>query len=146
MFTKIIGHVGHFRWLGPNVWWEISQFWIEYIEPITQMSDEPWKFSGNTVFIWALSCSMAAWRYCRVVDPNFNGPRNVNLHTYTACVQQIFKTASKFKQHFDSAQNRGMMSTSCHRNIDTGNWVAQISTKSFKLGAICFRLLIRALA
>ena len=68
VFTKIIGHVGHFRWLGPNVWWEISQFWIEYIKPITQMSDEAWKFSGNTVFIWALSCSMAAWRYCRVVE------------------------------------------------------------------------------
>ena len=24
VFTKIIRHVGHFRWLGPNVWWEIS--------------------------------------------------------------------------------------------------------------------------
>ena len=48
VFTKIIGHVGHFRWLGPNVWWEISQIWIEYIKPIGQMSDEPWKFFMNT--------------------------------------------------------------------------------------------------
>ena len=49
VFTKIIGHVGHFRWLDPNVWWEISQFRIEFIKPIRQMSDEPWKFFGNTV-------------------------------------------------------------------------------------------------
>ena len=48
VFTKIIGHVGHFRWLGPNVWWEISQIWIEYIKSIGQMSDEPWKFFMNT--------------------------------------------------------------------------------------------------
>ena len=48
MVMKIIGHVGHFRWLGPNVWWEISQFWIEYIKPIGQLSDGPWKFFVNT--------------------------------------------------------------------------------------------------
>ena len=24
VFTKIIRHIWHFRWLGPNVWWEIS--------------------------------------------------------------------------------------------------------------------------
>ena len=51
VFTKIIGHVGHFRWLGPNVWWEISQIWIEYIKPIRHMfddCDEPWKFFGYT--------------------------------------------------------------------------------------------------
>ena len=35
-FMKIISH---FRWLGPNVWWEISQIWIEYIKPIGQMSE-----------------------------------------------------------------------------------------------------------
>ena len=29
VFMKIIGH---FRWLGPNVRWEISQIWIEYIK------------------------------------------------------------------------------------------------------------------
>ena len=46
VFTKIIGHVGHFRWLGLNVWWwwEISQILIGYIKSIGQMSDEPWKF------------------------------------------------------------------------------------------------------
>ena len=33
VFTKIIGHVGHFWLLGPNVWWDISQTWIEYISP-----------------------------------------------------------------------------------------------------------------
>ena len=49
VFMKIIGHVGHFRWLGPNVWWEISQIWIEYIKPIRQMSDEPRKFFSCTV-------------------------------------------------------------------------------------------------
>ena len=48
MFTKIIGHVGHFRWLGPNVLWEISRIWIEYIKPIGQMSDESLKFFGYT--------------------------------------------------------------------------------------------------
>ena len=47
-FMKIIGHVRHFRWLGPNVWWEISQIWIQYIKPIGQMSDEPWKFFSYT--------------------------------------------------------------------------------------------------
>ena len=36
VFMKIIGHVRHFRWIYPNVWWEISQIWIEYIEPIRQ--------------------------------------------------------------------------------------------------------------
>ena len=44
VFMKIIGHVRHFRWLGPNVWWEISQIWIECIKLIRQMSDESWKF------------------------------------------------------------------------------------------------------
>ena len=48
MFTNIIGHVGYLWWVGPNVWWEISQIWIEYIQPIEQMSDEPWKFLGYT--------------------------------------------------------------------------------------------------
>ena len=46
---KIIGHVGHFRWQAPNAWWEIWQLWIEYIKPIGQMSDEPWKFFCNTL-------------------------------------------------------------------------------------------------
>ena len=49
VFTKIIGHIGHFRWHGPNVRWEISQIWIEYIKSIGQMSDEPWKFFGYSV-------------------------------------------------------------------------------------------------
>ena len=51
VFMKIIGHIRHFRWLGPNVWWEISQIWIEYIKPIGQMSEESWKFFGYTVFL-----------------------------------------------------------------------------------------------
>ena len=45
VFMKIIGH---FRWLGPNVWWEISQIWIGSIKAIRQMSDESWKFFGYT--------------------------------------------------------------------------------------------------
>ena len=40
-----------FRWLGPNVWWEISQIWIEHIKPIGQMSDRPWTFFGYTGFL-----------------------------------------------------------------------------------------------
>ena len=51
VFTKIIGHVGHLRWLGPNVWWDISQIWIEYIKPIGHMSHEPWKFFGYTAIL-----------------------------------------------------------------------------------------------
>ena len=45
---KIIGHVRHFQRLGPNVWWEISQIWIECIKSIRQMYDEPWKYFGYT--------------------------------------------------------------------------------------------------
>ena len=52
VYAKYVGHVKHFRWLGPNVWWEILQIYIEYIKPIRQMSDEPWKFFAYT----ALSC------------------------------------------------------------------------------------------
>ena len=48
VLTKIIGHVAHFRWPGPNVWCEISQIWIEYIKPMRQMSDEPRKFFSYT--------------------------------------------------------------------------------------------------
>ena len=29
VFTKLIGYVGHFRWLGPKVCREISQIWIK---------------------------------------------------------------------------------------------------------------------
>ena len=42
---EIIGHIGYFRWLGPNVWWEISQIRIEYIKPIRRMNHE--SFSGT---------------------------------------------------------------------------------------------------
>ena len=48
VFMKTIRHIGHFRWLVPNVSWEISQIWIEYIKPIGQISDESWKFFGYT--------------------------------------------------------------------------------------------------
>ena len=48
VFMKIMGHIGHFRWLGPNVSWEISQIWIEYMKLIGQMSDELWHFFGYT--------------------------------------------------------------------------------------------------
>ena len=47
VFTKILEHNRHFHRLGPNVWWEISQIWIEFIKPIGQMSDELWKFSAT---------------------------------------------------------------------------------------------------
>ena len=33
VFMKIIRHIRHFWWLGPNFWWEISHIWIEYIKP-----------------------------------------------------------------------------------------------------------------
>ena len=45
---KIIRHIEILRWLGPNVWWEISQIWIEYLQPVGQMSDESWKFFRYT--------------------------------------------------------------------------------------------------
>ena len=54
VFTKIIGHIRHFWWLGPNVWWGISQIWIEYIKPIGQMSDEPWEFFGYSAILRAI--------------------------------------------------------------------------------------------
>ena len=56
--TKIIGHVRHFWWLGPNVWWEILQFCIDHIKSIGQMSDEPWRFFGNTAVITTTVCTM----------------------------------------------------------------------------------------
>ena len=46
--AKNVGHAGHIWWLGPNVWWEISQIHIEYVKAIRQMSDEPWKFFAYT--------------------------------------------------------------------------------------------------
>ena len=63
VFTKIIGHVGHFRWQGPNVRWEISRIWIEYIKPIGQMSDESWKFFGytGTNLLLALNINAIIW-------------------------------------------------------------------------------------
>ena len=45
VFMKVVGHIRHFQWLGPNVWWEISQI---FIKPIGQMSHESWKFFGYT--------------------------------------------------------------------------------------------------
>ena len=48
VFMKIVGHVGHFRWLEPNVRWEIWYISIEYIKPIRQLSDESWKFFSDT--------------------------------------------------------------------------------------------------
>ena len=31
--SSFIRHIRHFLWLlGPNVWWQISQIWIEYIQ------------------------------------------------------------------------------------------------------------------
>ena len=52
VLMKIIGHVRHFRWLGPNVWVQISQTWIEYIKPIGQISDEPWRFSATLAGVY----------------------------------------------------------------------------------------------
>ena len=52
--AKNAGHVGHFQWLGPNVWWEISQVYVEYLKPIRQMSDEP-KFFAYTAYVNAMS-------------------------------------------------------------------------------------------
>ena len=44
MLAKNVGKARHFQRLGPDVWWEISQIYIEYIKPTRQMSDELWKF------------------------------------------------------------------------------------------------------
>ena len=64
MYAKNVRHVGHFRWLGPNVWWEISQIYIEYIKPIrtwlknhesfspTQMRQLKQVFNDACIIIW----------------------------------------------------------------------------------------------
>ena len=49
VWAKNVRHVGHLRWLGPNVWWEISQIYTEYKKLIRQMSDGAWKFFTYTV-------------------------------------------------------------------------------------------------
>ena len=48
---KIIGHVGHFRWLGPNVWWDISQIF-----------DRTYKAHWTNVW-WTME---VFWLHCRV--------------------------------------------------------------------------------
>ena len=91
VFTKIIGHIGHFRWLGPNVWWEISLIWIEHIKPIGQMSDEPWKFFGYTVIYKFLGMEANNYKFgmfCQQCHPSMalgdadTQPRNASrIHT-----------------------------------------------------------------
>ena len=44
-----------------NVWWEISQIYIEYTKPIRQMSDEPWKFFAYTVICIHYGPDAPAW-------------------------------------------------------------------------------------
>ena len=82
VFTKIIGHVGHFRWLGPNVWWEISQIWIEYIKPIGQMSDEPWKFFMNTEYFRSFG-----WRICLPDSPKV---QNYDVNKWQLWIREAF--------------------------------------------------------
>ena len=45
--AKSVRHFWHFRQLGPNVWWEISLIYIEYLKPIGQMSIKPWELFCN---------------------------------------------------------------------------------------------------
>ena len=71
---KIIGHVGHFRWLRPNVWCKISQLWIEYIKLFGQMSDETWKFFGFTVITW---CHQATSHYLSQCWPRSVSPYGI---------------------------------------------------------------------
>ena len=77
VFTKIIWHIGHFRWLGPNVWWEILQIWIEYtrtcIKPIRQMSDESWKFSGTLSLYWNRAQGLNVWRTWQELSQQLGG-------------------------------------------------------------------------
>ena len=47
--VKNIRHFRYFWRLGPNIWREISQIYKEFIKPIRQMSDEPWKFFARLV-------------------------------------------------------------------------------------------------
>ena len=66
---KIIGHIGHFRWLGPNVWWEISQIWIEYIKrqsPSDKCLLNHESFSGTLVMAW---CHQATSYYLSLCWP-----------------------------------------------------------------------------
>ena len=76
VFMKIIRH---FWWLGPNVWWEISQIWIEYMKFIGRMSDEPWKFFGYTV-------SLTTWI-------NFNSSMDI-----TSCCGPLLHCACVYSQ------------------------------------------------
>ena len=78
---QIIGHIRHFQWLHPNVWWEISQIWIEYIKPIGQMSDEPWKFFRCTekdvtpsLMHWSCVFLALTHRYAKTQSHGIQGP------------------------------------------------------------------------
>ena len=75
--AKNVRHVGHFRWLGPNVWWEISQICMEYIKSIRQMSGEPWKFFAYTAVsphLWMCVALTAGWGLCWGVQCPGQGP------------------------------------------------------------------------
>ena len=60
MFIKIIGHIVHFRWLGPNVWREISQIWIEYIKPIRQIV---WWSTKSFLATLPILAQIMAWHH-----------------------------------------------------------------------------------
>ena len=77
VFTNIMEH---FRWLGPNVWWEISQIWREYIKPMGKMSDEPWKFFGYTVIVIFIENKMKHLNCWNEISFCFSRKKIKNLH------------------------------------------------------------------
>ena len=77
---KIIVHIRHFWWLGPNVWWGISQIWVEYMKPIRQMSDETWKFFGYTAVHGSVGPYDHLWPFfCLSVYPSICPKRFLSI-------------------------------------------------------------------
>ena len=75
---KMSGTSENFRWLGPDVWWEISQIYIEYIKPIRQMSDEPWKFfayTDNWIFTFPISIHFSELKLYFPISRDFYLPK-----------------------------------------------------------------------
>ena len=75
VFMKIIGHIRHFRWLGPNVWCETWKIWIQYIKPIYRTN---------------------VWWIMKVFQVHWNDPLPVHHWNHCGClvitwVSSIFK-------------------------------------------------------
>ena len=88
----------HFWWLEPNVWWEISQICREYIKPIRQMSDEPWKFFAFTVACQAWGGDPQQTEHCPLAQTNYCMPLWRWLTTENFYATHIWSFNIKFNQ------------------------------------------------